>query len=323
MAVFTAVSREALEQWLTGFEVGRLLHFEGIAAGIENTNYFVDTESGRWVLTLFERLDPASLSFYLELMRHLAARGIPCPNPMPDRNGAVSAMLAGRPAALVTRLPGRSVHGPDPSQCGQVGLCLARMHQAAADVAHPLPNPRGLSWCQSMAPRVSPFLSGEQAELLADEMQAQAVFEAGPARQALPGGAVHADLFRDNALFEGTRLGGVIDFYFAGVDAWLFDLAVTCNDWCIQEASGVFDPERLTSLLAGYQAQRPLLAVETQAWPIMLRRAALRFWMSRLADFHLPRPAELLAPKDPAHFERILRARRQHVPALTPRGTPE
>jgi homoserine kinase type II len=316
MAVFTPVSRDQLLAWLARYPVGALERFEGIESGIENTNYFVDTTGGRWVLTLFERLPAERLPFHLDLMRHLASRGIACPDPVADRDGALFSTLAGRPAALVTRLPGRGVAQPSAAHCRPVGDLLARMHVEALDDAGREPNPRGLDWCAKTAARLAPLLAPPQAALLADEIDAQRRFAAGSNRPALPASAVHADLFRDNVLFDGERLGGVIDFYFAGVDTWVFDLAVACNDWCIDDASGALDEPRFAALLDAYEARRPLTGPERTAWPLMLRAAALRFWLSRLDDLHRPRAAELVVPKDPAHFERILRARRAAVPPL-------
>jgi homoserine kinase type II len=317
MAVFTPVNRPELAQWLTGFDLGPLIGHEGIASGIENSNFFVDTEGGRFVLTLFERLSHAQLPFYLGLMRHLAARGIPCPDPVPDRQGALLGTLAGKPAALVSRLAGRALIAPEARHCAQIGTVLAHMHLAARDYPGDLPNLRGLPWWVETAPRVAPFLGASARALLDDEMTEQQRFAATPACRALPRSAVHADLFRDNALFEGDMLGGVIDFYFAGCDTWLFDLAVTCNDWCVDDATGHFDPPRLAALLAAYRAVREPLAAEREAWPLMLRAAALRFWLSRLFDLHLPRPAEMVTPKDPDHFERILLARRESPGVLS------
>jgi homoserine kinase type II len=319
MAVFTPVPADRLEGWLARYPVGALERFEGIESGIENTNYFVDTAAGRWVLTLFERLPAGRLPFHLDLMRHLAQRGIACPDPVADRDGALFSTLMDRPAALVTRLPGRGVARPRAVHCAQVGDLLARMHVASRDYAGRQPNPRGLDWCVTAAPRLLPHLPPGTAALLVDEVAVQRRFADGPAGRALPGGAVHADLFRDNVLFEGERLGGVIDFYFAGTDTWAFDLAVACNDWCIDDATGALDVARTRALLDAYEARRPLTGPERDAWPTMLRAAALRFWLSRLDDLHRPRPAELVVPKDPGHFERILRARRAGVPPLAVR----
>jgi homoserine kinase type II len=316
MAVFTPVAREQLDGWLASRPVGRLRGFAGIAEGIENTNYFVETDAGRWVLTLFERLPPERLPFHLDLMRHLAAHGVPCPDPVADASGALWGPLAGRPAALVTRLPGHGVQQPALAHCAPVGALLARMHVAVADFPGSQPNPRGPDWWLEAGARLAPLLPEAQARLLADELAAQRAAQAEAAHRTLPRGAVHADLFRDNVLFDGDAIGGVIDFWFAGVDTLLFDLAVTVNDWCVDDATGALDAERLDALLGAYVAVRPPTGAERACWPIAMRAAALRFWLSRLDDLHRPRPAQQLTPKDPGTFERILLARRAQVPPL-------
>ncbi|MFP5406668.1 MAG: phosphotransferase, partial [Gammaproteobacteria bacterium] len=224
------------------------------------------------------------------------------------------------PAALVTRLAGREQTSPHAGHCALVGDILARMHLAAADYPGTLPNLRGLSWWVETVPKVLPFVSPSQAAMLRDELAAQRRFAAGSVYSALPRSAVHADLFRDNVLFDSNsdaspRMGGVIDFYFAGVDTWAFDLAVTANDWCT-DLHGRFDAVRLDALLDAYRAVRAPIDAELEAWPMMLRAAAFRFWLSRLFDLHLPRPAEMVTPKDPAEFERILSVRRAGSPAL-------
>lgn len=315
MAVFTSVSPDELAAWLARYPVGTLVEMKGIASGIENTNYFVTTDGGRFVLTIFEKLTAAELPFYLGLMGHLARHGIPCPAPIAQRDGSTLASLRDKPAALVTRLSGESVMQPRAEHCAAVGTTLARMHLAGRDYAGGLANPRGLAWWRETAPKVLPFLDTERAQLLAQEV----AFQSQQARDALPRGPVHADLFRDNVLFDGTRIGGVIDFYFAGVDALLFDVAVTLNDWCIDHATGEIDAPRARAMLAAYGAVRPITPQEKAAWPAMLRAAALRFWISRLYDFYCPRPGELIHAHDPEHFHRVLRRRidgAAHPPAL-------
>ena len=313
MAVFTPVTDAQLATWLDAFDLGRLVSLEGIASGIENTNYFVGLERDgvrrEVVLTLFERLSAEQLPFYLGLMKHLAARGIAAPDPLPDRQGRLLGTLNGKPAALVSRLPGSSRMDPGPDECRAVGRLLARMHFAATDYPANQANLRGLRWWIETAPKVEPFLDSEQARLLAEALAEQRRVAESDAYRRVPRSAVHADLFRDNVLFDEGRLGGVIDFYFAGVDTWMFDLAVTCNDWCIDEATGAFDDARLQALLEAYRTERTPEAAERTLWPAMLRAAALRFWLSRLFDLHLPRPAEMVTPKDPGHFERVLRQR--------------
>lgn len=321
MAVFTPLDQNDVQQWLLNYELGDLLGLEGISSGIENTNFFVDTSKGRFVLTLFERLSASDLPFYLELMRHLAARGIPCPNPIANRQGSLLGELKAKPAAIVTRLSGHVQMHPDARLCAEVGAALARMHLAAADYPGRLPNPRGRDWWRQTAPAVLPFLTKAQADLMQDELGAQARFAASPAFAELPGSAVHADLFRDNVLVRdddgsGTTLGGIIDFYFAGVDSWLYDLAVTVNDWCIDDSDGSLVEERLSAFLCAYRVLRPPLAAEYECWPMMLRAAGLRFWLSRLFDLHRPRPAQIVNVKDPSHFERLLTQRRTRVVGL-------
>lgn len=312
MSVFTKVTSEELSLWLRRYTLGTLVELKGIAEGIENTNYFVTTSRGRYVLTLFERLDAAELPFYVNLMSHLASSGIPCPAPIADCDGALFGVLNGKPATLVTRLSGRPVLDPDTQQCARLGSVLAKMHQAALGYPGHLENPRGLSWWHETAPRVMPFLDASRQALLSTELDEQSAQEL----HGLPRGPVHADLFRDNVLWENKEtLGGVIDFYFAGVDTLLFDIAVTVNDWCITP-DGEIDPRRYAALISAYRAVREFNEAERAAWPQTLRAAALRFWLSRLFDFYLPRKGELTHAHDPEHFRRILEARRAHTPVL-------
>jgi len=304
MSVYTSISPAELADWLRHYDLGTLETMQGIAAGIENTNYFVDTSHGRFVLTLFEKLQPLELPFYLGLMTHLSAAGIPCPRPIPNRTGDVLGTLGGKPATLVSRLPGRDVAAPGIGHCQEVGTMVARMHIAGQTYPASMPNPRGMNWWRAAALEVSPKMPSDEVKLLEQEL----AFQARPPEGELPTGAVHADLFRDNVLFAGAAIGGVIDFYFACTDRLVFDLAVTVNDWCVDDA-GELDRERARALLAAYQRVCPLAAAEAAAWPRMLRAGALRFWLSRLFDFHCPRPGELTFAKDPSHFRRVLQAR--------------
>lgn len=316
MAVFTAVSLDDLHQWIKQFPLGRATRLEGISSGIDNSNFFLNTEhgphSGRYVLTIFENLRFEQLPFYVQLMAHLAARGIPVPAPVANTDGELVVALHGKPAIIVSRLPGSSQLDPQAVHCAEVGRMLARMHLAARDFALHQPNLRGLDWWVATAPVVLPHLSDAEAALLRDEVAYQAAFAATPAYAALARGPVHADLFRNNVMFDGERLSGCFDFYFAGVDTWLYDVAVTVNDWCVDLATGRLDEGRVRALLDAYHAVRPFTEDERSAWQPMLRAGALRFWLSRLYDLHLPRAAELLTPHDPTHFERILRERIAH-----------
>ena len=304
MSVFTPVTPEQLCVWLENYRLGALVQMQGIAAGIENTNYFVTTAGGRYVLTLFEKLTPTELPFYLGLMAHLAQHGTPSPAPAIDRTGRMFSELNGKPAALMSRLQGEAITAPTPAHCSEVGAALAEIHLAGRSYPGKLDNPRGLRWWREAAPKVSPFLDAARAALLHAEIE----FQARQPHDGLPRGPIHADLFRDNVLFVGARIGGVIDFYFAGVDCLLFDVAVTLNDWCVH-GGGEIDAPRAHALLAAYHAHRPFTEAERDAWPAMLRAAALRFWLSRLYDFYLPRPGEMVHAHDPEHFRRILELR--------------
>jgi homoserine kinase type II len=326
MAVFTEVSHAEAASLFDALGLGVLTDLRGIEGGIENTNYFAATEqegrTRRWVLTLFERLTHAQLPFYLHLMKHLAGHGIPVPDPQAGaQNGQLLHTLAGKPAAVVNRLRGKSELAPGPAHCAALGAMLARAHLAGQDFALHQPNLRALPWWNETAPVVLPYLNAGQAALLRAELAFQNHCAASSAYAALPRGAVHADVFRDNVLFDGPpaqpQLTGLFDFYFAGIDTWLFDLAVALNDWAIDLPSGRADPARTHALLAAYQSVRPLQDAERRLLPAMARARALRFWISRLWDFHLPRKAALLTPHDPAHFERVLRQRAQH-PLLAP-----
>jgi homoserine kinase type II len=289
---------------------------EGCSGGIENTNYFVTTDHSPLVLTLFERLTAQQLPFYLRLMKHLAVHGIPVPDPAANHDGDVLHSLNDKPAAVVNRLKGKSELNPSAAHCTALGDVLARMHLAGRDFDMQQPNLRGLSWWNETVPVVLPFLDEPQAALIRSELAYQNHVASMSAYGALPRGPIHADLFRDNAMFaqdlpegQSPQLTGIFDFYFAGVDAWLFDIAVCLNDWCVDLPTGRADAARSRALLQAYEAVRPLTAQERELLPALARAAALRFWLSRLWDLHLPREAAMLQPHDPTHFERVLRQR--------------
>lgn len=316
MAVFTQVSDTEARELLRRLQLGELHALRGIEGGIENTNYFVTCDEGEYVLTLFERLTAEQLPFYLHLMKHLAHKGIPVPNPRADKAGDILHTVCGKPAAVVNRLTGRSQLAPQAVHCAAVGAMLARMHLAGCDYDRQQPNLRGLLWWNETVPVVLPHIGTEQAALLRAELAYQNHIAASPAYAALPRGPVHADLFRDNVMFEGEQLTGFFDFYFAGDDTFLFDLAVCLNDWCIDLPTGTHDTGRAAAMLSAYQAVRPLTAAERELLPAMARAGALRFWISRLWDYYLPREASMLTPHDPAHFERVLRQRTEHPVTL-------
>ncbi len=317
MAVFTPVTETDASALLRDVPLGILTRLHGIQGGIENTNYFLDTTDGQWVLTLFERLTHEQLPFYLYLMQHLAAKGIPVPNPQANvHTGAILHTVCGKPAAIVQKLRGSSQLRPQTSHCAAVGAMLARMHLAGQDYPRQQPNLRGLDWWNATVPTVLPFIPAAAADLLRSELAFQNTIAASSDYAALPRGPIHADLFRDNVMFEGEELTGFFDFYFAGVDTWLFDVAVCLNDWAIEHASGHHAPALAQAMLDAYQSVRPFTPAERRLLPAMLRAGALRFWTSRLWDFYLPREAALLTPHDPTHFERVLRQRIAHPVTL-------
>ena len=318
MAVYTEVSHDAAATLIDRLGIGALASLRPIASGIENTNYFVDTDrGGRYVLTLFERLTFEQLPFYLELMRHLASRGVPVPDPKADADGRILHTLHGKPAAVVDRLRGGHRLAPDAPHCAQMGAALARMHLGGADFPLHQPNLRGLPWWNETVPVVLPFLDASQRELIKTELAFQQQLAASAAYAGLPRGPIHADLFRDNVMFDADPrtgedvLTGLFDFYFAGVDALAFDIAVCLNDWCIDLDSGLLIEERAAAFVDAYAEVRPLSTGERRLLPALMRGAALRFWISRLWDLYLPREASLLKPHDPTHFERVLRQRAQ------------
>jgi len=304
MSVYTIVEQDQLETFLMQYDLGQLLNYEGISHGIENTNYFVTTTKGKFVLTIFEQYTAEELPYFLELMAYLSEHQIPSAHPIADKAGHYLRELCGKPAALVQRLCGASITQPNVEQCQSVGTVLGRLHAISADFPFHRPNARGTHWWHITAKKLYPHLSQEDANLLKAELHFQHEYS----HLALPRGVIHADLFRDNALFDNNKLCGVIDFYYACNDVLLYDLAVTVNDWCSLE-NGHLDQTRLQALLSGYVSERALSQQERDTWQVMLRAAALRFWLSRLQDMHFPREGEITHIKNPDEFKAILQAR--------------
>jgi homoserine kinase type II len=310
MSVYTSVSDLELAQFLRDYDLGGALALTGISAGVENSNYFLDTEKGHFVLTLFERLPRSKIPYFLDLTEWLSLHGIPCPRPMHTLAGNSLSTLCGKPAAIVQRLRGTSIEGRAPSvaEISALGTLLARMHLAGEGFPERHPNPAGFSWWQETARHLVPHLSREDNALIAEELAYQGTRD----RTALPGGVVHADLFPDNVLFENGRISGTIDFYYAGDDVWLYDLAVVANSWC-SETDGHLTPVLVRALWDAYAATRPLQAGEEVLWFPLLRAAALRFWLLRLDAIHFRRPGTITQCKDPEEYRQILLLRRQRV----------
>lgn len=301
MSVFTTLSLEEVRQWLAPFNVGELQTLRGIAAGITNTNYFVETNQSRFVLTVFEKNDFDELPYFVHLMTHLSKHGIPCPKPVTDQNHIALHRIHGKPALMVSCLKGGDVNQPNLKQIEAVAKTLARMHVAGLDFHEQSHNQRGQGWRAMTAQQVMPKLAPVQQHLLQEELE----FQHGLDLSRLPHGVIHGDLFRDNVLFDGDALGGFIDFYYACHDVLAYDVAIAANEWCV-DANGNFVDDKLAAFMHAYQAERPFTEAEKAHWPALLRRAALRFWLSRLYDFYYPVAGELTHAKDPAHFERVL-----------------
>ncbi|MBT3347279.1 MAG: homoserine kinase [Thiotrichales bacterium] len=307
MSVYTTISESDLKDFLSHYSVGTLVSYEGIKAGIENTNYFVTTSTGEFVLTIFEQLEWNELPYFMDIMAFLAEHKVPSAHPVADKIGGYLRKIEDRetntlkPVALVARLSGSGVDNPTPHQCAELGEALGRMHSLAHNFKGERTNPRGIEWCREVTAKLTDKLTTAELSFLNQELAFQATTE----RSDLPQGVIHADLFRDNALFIDDHLTGIIDFYYACNDALLYDIAVTVNDWCVSE-SGSLDQERSTNLLDSYQTKRQLTDLERREWRAMLRAAALRFWLSRLIDLHFPRPGEMTHIKDPDIFRKIL-----------------
>ncbi|KAA5595932.1 homoserine kinase [Blastochloris sulfoviridis] len=309
MAVYTEVGTEELSAFLDHYDLGDLLSCKGIAEGVENTNFLIHTTAGHYILTLYEkRVDPADLPFFLALMEHLAGRGLTCPVPVKARGGTALGTLAGRPAAIVTFLDGMSVRQPAVSHCAEVGEALARLHLAGGDFALQRTNALSVAGWRPLAKR-----AGHRADTVAPGLAALIEEELGVLEASWPGGlpegVIHADLFPDNVFFLGSRLSGLIDFYFACTDTLAYDVAVCLNAWCF-EPDGSFNVTKGRALLQRYEAVRPLSEAERAALPLLCRGAALRFLLTRLVDWLNVPPGALVRPKNPIEYLKKLRFHR-------------
>ncbi len=310
MAVYTQVSDEALEGFLAGYDLGEALAFKGIAEGVENSNYYLETRQGRFILTLFEkRVHAADLPYFIGLKQHLSAKGFPCPEPVEGRGGGALRTLEGRPALIATFLDGLSPKRPTVRQCRALGEAIARMHLALADYDGVRENALGpAAWHQlwtgraSDAEAIQPGLAAEVETCFAHIRAARAFSD------ALPRGTIHADLFPDNAFFLGERFSGAIDFYFACTDALAYDLAICLNAWAFEEGNSAgarrleYNYSKGSALIAGYQSIRPLEAAELEALPPLCLGAAMRFFLTRLADWSATPAGALVRPKNPLEY---------------------
>lgn len=319
MSVYTPITRKQLDDFFDDYPLGEVVSFEGITDGIDNTNYRVTTSHGDFVLTLFESLMDEELNQVISLLSHLGANQLPCPMPQSDRHNRVLQQLNNKPAAVFEYLSGVAVTSPSIAHCQAVGEHLARLHLSTKNIALPLTNSSDLSACKALFNEVRVHLSPVDIELISDELSCQAQVS----WSSLPGGVIHGDLFKDNVLFTGDQLSGMLDFYSACTGPWLLDIAITANDWCCD--NGMVNPEKMTALLTAYNGLRPLQAIEQQLWLMMLRASALRFWLSRLRHQIYPRSGTMTQQKDPQVFRRILQQHRQSQvlpkPVLTKANT--
>ncbi|OSM02422.1 homoserine kinase [Magnetofaba australis] len=312
MSVYTLVKSADLNEWLPRFAIGAMRQLQGITEGLTNSNYRLSTERGDYILTLIETAEEdEELRYLVALMSHLALRGLPCPLPICDIDGEAIHRLAQRPTLLVTCLPGRSHETPNAAQAAQIGGWLAQMHRCAESFRQQRNNPHGPNRWGGMLARMTPRLQQEDPDLL---MLLRSALES--AQQELfavdaPRGCCHADLFPDNALFDGERLVGVIDFHYACDERFVYDLAIALNAWCFDEV-GTPDAKRLARMVASYQATRPLPPVERRLLRPALQAAALRFALSRLHDEMFPRTGHQVTVKPPETYIRILRYHREH-----------
>ena len=311
MAVYTSLTAADVSDLLSHFDLGELVEHSPISAGIENSNYAVTSSQGEYVLTLFEHHAPDEVRNFVRLARHLGEKDLCVPSPVEDASGVWLHSLKNKPAILCRRFTGSHPDQLSEQQCEAIGRELAEFHLASSDLPDPRHDERGYDWWQSIAPELSTDLEASDKALLTDELAFQKA-----QRQhwcQLPHGWIHADLFHDNALFDGDELTAILDLYNACEGAWLYDLAIVANDWCASDDSGLgdsgLDLKRFEALLIGYQSVRPLSEFESGMWNTALRGAALRFWLSRLlaARMAKSRSEELPAHKQPTEYRDRLR----------------
>ncbi len=306
MAVYTEVGFEELESLISGYDIGMPLTFKGIAEGVENSNFYLQTDRGAFILTLYEkRVHPEDLPFFLGLMEHLSGRGISCPLPVRSRAGDQSFTLKGRTGAIFTFLTGVSLQKPEPVHCAAAGRALADLHEAGKDFRLTRANALGPAGWRELAGATRARADAVERGLASLIGDARSALEQDWPRH-LPAGVIHADLFPDNVLFMQEKVSGLIDFYFACNDMYAYDLAVMLNSWCF-ESDGAYNVTKSRALIAAYRAGRPLTAAEDAALPVLMRGAALRFLLTRLYDWLNPDPNALVRPKDPREFAKRLR----------------
>ena len=308
MSVFTSIDSPQLESFLSAFPVKKLIQFRGIEAGITNSNFFVDAQCGYYVLTIVEHESSDDVEWFMHLLAFLHRNNIPCAKPIASETGEYSKTLAGKPATLVERLSGKEITSVSTANCSQIGEVLAQLHVSCLDYSSHRVDSRGPEWRDQTARKIRTKLMPDEKQLLDEKMSAQYA----QTMERLPSSVIHADLFRDNVLFDAGKIGGVIDFYYACTGCMLYDLAITFNDWCRDDTTRV-DQQLAGALIKGYESIRPLNTRERSSWPDAVRCAALRFWLSRLCDLHFPPDALMTFAHDPTPLQKILS---EDVPSL-------
>ncbi len=300
MSVYTPVSVPQLNKLLKDYPLGKLINFAGIENGIENSNYRIETSGGHFILTLFEELAKVDLQQIFALLEHLHDCGLPVPQPQTDHQGRILHTINGKATAFFNHLPGSSILTPTPTQCHEIGAQLARLHVYARQHNFKCRNHKDLNGCKSLFLKLKPYL--KQSDI--NKISAELLFQQQHANVKLPKGVIHADLFRDNILFDNERISGILDFYNSCHDYLLLDIAIALNDWCIDNTT--INCQKLEYFLRGYQSVRKLEALEKKWLPVFLRRASLRFWLSRLEHQLFPKTGAITQQKNPSRFKNIL-----------------
>lgn len=306
MSVYSHINFNELEQLFQHYALGQVIDYVGITDGIDNSNYFVSTDQAEFVLTIFESMDKAQTADFIALLHYVKAHDLPCVAPIADKQGNSLLSFHAKPVAVFNRIAGKSVINPTLAQCEQIGVHLARLHLCTQNFDFPYQSQHDLSWCEQSANSIQAYLTADDADCISSELN----WQKSQTLADLPTGVIHADLFRDNVLFIGEQLTGLLDFYSAGVGYLVLDLAITVNDWCRLDEG--LDQHRLMALINAYNTVRPLTVAETKVFLAMLRLAALRFWLSRCqrdTSQHIP---SIAPEKDPKVFKRLLMFYRQH-----------
>ncbi len=301
MSVYTKITDDELSEHLTNYSIGEAYDLIGISDGIENTNYLLKTQQNEYIFTIFENIGDNNINQYLEFMNHLSNKGLLCPNVIKSNANTLFVSIRGKPSAIIEKLDGNSITNPDINHCGLIGDLLAKFHNYGSDFETHLTNSRDLTWCQQAYKKLAAVVSANQSNLICDAILIQKEME----KENLPIGTIHADLFKDNVLFNNDNVSGMIDFYYSCSGFLIYDLAVVMNDWC-SDKEGVIIEAKANNLISSYNINREIQDVEKLFWNHALISASLRFFLSRLLDLHYPKIGEITHIKDPKVFENIL-----------------